>query len=578
MPRLQLSLKLSFTLLATLFLTLGHSAHALQPGSCLTTDQPQVILENELASLDWQADGNLALKLQASHGGDILWQPPAYNGGKSLCLLDEGNLIIAAEKINFAKSVPIDLKPGQCLTAGKTIASNEIVSLIWQDDGNLVLYQLPTGKAKKKRAVWATNTWANGEEGKLRDLCFDLDGVLRVYNDKKLPIWSSKTDDRGSSLELGPNCNLRILDSSDRPIWKSILRPSFNSKKICNLEKRNLWQAFEHHKAMSNEGMLIPHSYSGLSLSECQLYLGNENGIAWESSTEYCIPISKKAYSKNNMSFNIDRFYEHPKLRSKFIGAETSGVGSIKNSNNHLKPYIKIFDGRQFSFDYIQLVNRSNSHLAIDEKTSFTPSSIEYRGVWKLCTDPDFKGKCIEIKSKNVARISDVAKELGDNWNDAISSAKLLGYIDTESDYLIRARFADTRKICANVPEKSNTSYTFQLTDLDNQLLTNSGGRKSECKLSFTDSETKKCCDTGYDGTDSPVYLSWQKQQSLSTNKNPVLSLHITSDEKLQHGKVAEAALQEVEITEEESVSDQVKLCINGQSRHCERSTTASEE
>lgn len=578
MPRLQSSLKLSFTLLATLFLTLGQSAHALQPGSCLTTDQPQVILENELTSLNWQADGNLSLKLKAKHGGDILWQPPTYNGGKSLCLLDEGNLIIAAEKINFAKSVPIDLKPGQCLTAGKTIASNEIVSLIWQDDGNLVLYQLPTGKAKKGRAVWATNTWQTVKGSPNKTLCFNEHGELAIYQDAGEKLWATATVNQGKYLELGPNCDLRVLNHKRKPVWQSRKFSNIRDTDKCNLKIRPLWKADNEELDPPSKGHKLSQKDRELKLSKCQLFLSDDHTYKPLSLTTGCIPEIRSHYQGKNDQLKIRDYYAHAREKYRKSGTETSHKDKPDHSSAIFTPYIRLFDLKRFSSDFFSLINHSYNDLDSTGALGNAISSIEYRGVWKLCTDSNFKGECIEIKSKNVARISDVAKELGDNWNDAISSVKLLGYIDTESDYLIRARFGDTRKICAHVTEKSNTSYTFQLTDLDNQLLTNSGGRKSECKLSFTDSETKKCCDTGYDGTDSPVYLSWQKQRSLPASQNRMLSLRITSDEKLQHGKVAEAALQEIEITEEESVSDQVKLCINGQSRHCARSATASEE
>lgn len=87
-------------------------------------------------------------------------------------------------------------------------------SLMWQTDGNLVLYQ--AGVAK-----WASNT-----QNRASDLYFQSDGNLVIYQTGVGPVWASSTANNqhngegGRKLLLTAEGHLRIIDSDNKVIWQ----------------------------------------------------------------------------------------------------------------------------------------------------------------------------------------------------------------------------------------------------------------------------------------------------------------------------------------------------------------------
>jgi hypothetical protein len=87
-------------------------------------------------------------------------------------------------------------KPGggttDCLTAvpGGTILDNGNLHLLWQNDGNLVLYRNDGGGP----------VWGSGTDGKANQLCFQGDGNLVMYNGSTATpaVWATRTDGRGA--------------------------------------------------------------------------------------------------------------------------------------------------------------------------------------------------------------------------------------------------------------------------------------------------------------------------------------------------------------------------------------------
>lgn len=558
---------LIFSLLSLTALLSGYVplSHALEPGTCLTREQPQTLVENHLAKLDWQADGQLVLKLKEDYGNEILWQPETYNAARSLCLLEDGNLVISAEEINFVEPTPINLKPGQCLSGGQTLAENGIVSLVWQGDGNLVLYQRPNKKIKKDRAVWATNTWHQNEKMRQKKLCFQ-EGELIVYQGKQEKLWTTATQKKGRHLELGPNCNLRLLDAQKRPLWQSRKFGAIRETETCNLKNNTVWRAIKTPLDKASKGEYFPETTHQLTLSRCTLYLNEgENRLAL-TTTNDCIPETRNEYWALDQTSNSKLYYALTREKHKVTGTETHSEDKPYKSSPYFTPYIRLFDRARFSKKYVTLINRSASDLDTRGLLGNAISSIEYRGIWELCKDPEFNGECIQLKSKNVARIANISNELGEDWNDAISSVKLLGYIDQQSEYLIRARFAETRRICASTSGVGR--YRFQLLGADHRLFTNSGGLHSECVIDFSKPGATQCCNTAYDGTDQPRYLSWQKEQGTASEAK-LLSLKVTLDEKLQQGKLADDAMQDMELDEVLAKAPEAQICINRASARC---------
>ncbi len=109
----------------------------------------------------------------------------------------------------------VTLTPGPSYPVNTTVLSNEILSLVFQTDGNLVLYDI-TGTSQQ--AVWASNT--NGKGG--TRLAFQTDGNLVIYTSANKPIWASGTNGQGiAKLVLQKDGNLVLYDGASHAKWAS---------------------------------------------------------------------------------------------------------------------------------------------------------------------------------------------------------------------------------------------------------------------------------------------------------------------------------------------------------------------
>ena len=95
------------------------------------------------------------------------------------------------------------------------VSSNGNAQLIFQTDGNLVLYKiLRDGTAK---AAWATSTVgrAKGGEATLQS----SDGNFVVTNTSGKAMWASGTVGVGHTVVMQTDCNLVILNEFGKPTW-----------------------------------------------------------------------------------------------------------------------------------------------------------------------------------------------------------------------------------------------------------------------------------------------------------------------------------------------------------------------
>lgn len=102
------------------------------------------------------------------------------------------------------------LASGESLQPGESRrSSNGEFELVYQGDGNLVLY-----RRADWQALWATMTFEPGV------VAMQGDGNLVVYNASGLPLWSSGTaDNPGAWLAVQGDSNLVVYDYYGYPIW-----------------------------------------------------------------------------------------------------------------------------------------------------------------------------------------------------------------------------------------------------------------------------------------------------------------------------------------------------------------------
>lgn len=127
-------------------------------------------------------------------------------------------------KINTDLEVEVDIDidvgartvrvaPGASYAAGATLLSNELVSLVFQGDGNLVLYKQTGGGATP---LWASNTVGRGGS----KVTFQGDGNLVMYTSGGAPVWASNTNGQGvKTLALQSDCNLVLYDDAGHAKW-----------------------------------------------------------------------------------------------------------------------------------------------------------------------------------------------------------------------------------------------------------------------------------------------------------------------------------------------------------------------
>lgn len=211
-----------------------------------------VLAENDLARLAFQPDGNLVLR---TRNGDEVWHsalPPSM--GKRVTFQADGNLVIyhhhplmgstavwssgtynqgvdalelegcgfaikAAGQTRYARgfatcpSATLTNTPAWSIPASGrlTILRTPESRLVWQQDGNLVLY-----------TTAGVASWSSDTDGTGKALAFQHDGNLVVYRTTGTPTpadsrWSSGTWVTGGAshaVRLGDHCKLTITDAS----------------------------------------------------------------------------------------------------------------------------------------------------------------------------------------------------------------------------------------------------------------------------------------------------------------------------------------------------------------------------
>lgn len=116
------------------------------------------------------------------------------------------DLDLDTEKVHDA-----NIEKGKTFQPGATVLENERARLVFQGDGNLVLYQ-STGQF-----VWNTATAGRGANR----LAFQADGNLVIYNAQG-PIWASNTcAPEVTRLALQADGNVVIYDHAGKPRWAS---------------------------------------------------------------------------------------------------------------------------------------------------------------------------------------------------------------------------------------------------------------------------------------------------------------------------------------------------------------------
>jgi hypothetical protein len=93
------------------------------------------------------------------------------------------------------------------------VSSQNKYKLLYQDDGNLVIYRLSDGKQ-----IWASNTYGNPAWRTY----MQPDGNFVIYKSDGNPVWASNTPNHSDSvIIMQDDGNLVIYDSSGKPIWAS---------------------------------------------------------------------------------------------------------------------------------------------------------------------------------------------------------------------------------------------------------------------------------------------------------------------------------------------------------------------
>lgn len=128
-------------------------------------------------------------------------------------------------KINTELEVELDVdldsdNKGVSVAAGKSygadaiLLSHDSARLVFQGDGNLVLYKTTGGPWVP---LWASNTGGRGG----KSVSFQGDGNLVIYADGGRPVWASSTSGQGFTMTLRGDGNLAIYDGAGNARWQT---------------------------------------------------------------------------------------------------------------------------------------------------------------------------------------------------------------------------------------------------------------------------------------------------------------------------------------------------------------------
>ncbi len=544
------------------FSTVVFSAQVLEKGQCVFAGADFTLIENDQLALRWQDNGNLVLSQKTIDRLTPLWKSNTTGRAGRVCRLVNGNLVLLRGAVDFVADEPVALERGRCIWAQKTLAENGTAVLIWQNDGNLVLYKTKRHQGRRI-AVWATNTSTGRGKGPKRRLCFSEEGNLSVRDKAGNSFWETNTAGRGSALQLGYDCNLQVIDANKRPLWAA--RP--RAVAFCGVPFTPLWQGFRG---------AITDPVAELKLNACTASLVNESGVLWQTDTKWCVLAVSDTFSlpDNTAFIPTAYFYRNKKIFSA-VGAESRGGGQWPGLHDNWTPYIRLFDDKRFGGAYSELVNISLSDLQKIQGHHVQISSLEFRGRWQLCSEPNYEGRCIEVDARGHAGIEDLEDEYGEHWNNAVSSVRLLGYTHPVTPVFHKARFADTRKICIEATDDDSQrseaqSLRLYLKKSTGGYFINSGGKPSWCLVSLNGKSGRHCCDTGYNSTQAPVFVGWELLNNQEgADRVLIKKLDITGRVKLQNGQVGEAAIINVMEFNPPQRSSSYQLCLNQAQHPC---------
>ncbi len=523
--------------------TIAFAAQELKIGSCIAATKEFILIDNDIVSLRWQNEGELVLTQKTNNGVIDLWRSGTQNKAKRICRLANGNLVLFRNNAELVANEPVSLNKGQCISKHQVLANNGTVVLVWQNDANLVLYDAKLLKKNRYKAIWNSNTAVGRNTDISRKLCFEENGNLLVKNNDNSIVWETKTAGLGDVLQLGYDCNLQVINAKKNPVWAGKTRIMTYQTEYCGIAFNPIWQAFRGN---------ITDFKAELKIDNCLVSLVNETGVLWHTNTQWCMPIISKTYSlPNNTAFIPSSYFERNKQTFFSVGAESSGGANWPMPHDNYTPYIRLFESIRFGHAYYELINISLADVKHAAVFGNQISSLEFRGKWQLCNKANYQGECIEINALHSANIEDLAAEYGEHWNDTIASVRLLGYTNPSTGFFHKARFADTRKLCVDTTKLAVNSHVSKLRlylkNSMNQYLINSGGKPSWCEVMLNADGGNYCCDTGYNGLESPVIAGWSQLRDVTNDSNDavITGLSVTSTSKLQQGLVGKAAMSE---------------------------------
>lgn len=150
--------------------------------------------------------------LGSSTSASTTWTAPSTAGTATATVtVTDSRGASASSSISIAVTVADRLNAGGRLVAGQAIVSaNGRYRLVYQGDGNLVLYDLTTGAAP----------WFTGTSGAPGQAVLQGDGNLVVYSAGNAALWFSGTaGNSGSYLALQNDGNLVLYSPSGAALW-----------------------------------------------------------------------------------------------------------------------------------------------------------------------------------------------------------------------------------------------------------------------------------------------------------------------------------------------------------------------
>ncbi len=172
------------------------------------------------------------------------------------------NLVFSKDQLCCGQEIPIN---------GRIESANHHYFLVFQNDGNLVLYK------RSGVVLWSSNTngWA------VTRCVMQADGNLVLFNEDG-PIWTSKTDGyRNSRLILQNDGNLVIYRTNNTSVWETKTAQTpvpQNNERCCDdmLGPEGKIESMNHqyYLILQGDGNLVLYKSNGI-----QLWASNTEGI-----------------------------------------------------------------------------------------------------------------------------------------------------------------------------------------------------------------------------------------------------------------------------------------------------------